>query len=96
MTLNLLESAQEDLLRGYLFYEGQRSGVGDYFVDALTAEIDSLVLYAGIHPIRNGHHRMLSSKFPFAIYYKISGDEVFVHAVLDCRQDPQSIEERLP
>lgn len=95
MTLNLLESAQEDLLRGFLFYEEQQAGVGDYFVDALTAEIDSLILYAGIHPIRNGHYRMLSSKFPFAIYYKTKADQVFVHAVLDCRLDPQSIEGRL-
>ena len=95
MTLNLLESAQEDLLRGYLFYEEQQPGIGDYFVDALLAEIDSLVLFAGIHPIRNGHHRMLCARFPFAVYYKRSNDEVVVHAVLDCRQDPQTIEDRL-
>jgi plasmid stabilization system protein ParE len=95
MTLKVLESAQEDLWRGYLFYEEQQPGVGDHFVDTIHAEIDSLVLYAGIHPIRNGHHRVLSSTFPFAIYYKLSNAVVTIHAVLDCRQDPRLIEDRL-
>jgi hypothetical protein len=30
----------------------------------------------------------LAKRFPFAIYYKINGDVVSVHAVLDCRKNP--------
>ena len=38
---------------------------------------------------------MLSRKFPFGIYYTVVGDEVRVHAVLDLRQNPKSIRQRM-
>lgn len=38
---------------------------------------------------------MLSKRFPYAIYYTVDEDLVSVYAVLDCRQDPRMIEDRL-
>lgn len=61
----------------------------------LSAEIDSLARYGGIHPMRSGHHRMLSARFPFAIYYRIERGELVVQAVLGCRRDPAWIRKRL-
>lgn len=79
-----------------MFYERQEAGVGDYFLDSLYADIDALALYAGIHPKPDGRlHRSLAGRFPFAIYYELTGDIATVIAVLDCRQDPASITERL-
>ena len=49
MRVKVLDSAHQDLLDGYWFYERQGVGLGDYFVDTLYGEIDSLALYAGIH-----------------------------------------------
>jgi hypothetical protein len=48
--LQIARSAETDLLEGYVFYERQQAGVGDYFLDSLCADIDALALYAGIHP----------------------------------------------
>lgn len=95
MKVRILESAREDLRKGYRFYEQQQEGVGDYFLDMLCAEIDSLALYGEIHAIRSGYHRMLSGRFPFAVYYRIERGEVVVRAVLDCRRDPAWIRNRL-
>lgn len=95
MKVRILESARRDLRQGYRFYEHQQDGVGDYFLDTLCAEIDSLTLYGGIHPIRFGFHRMLSAKFPYAVYYKIDGGDAVVRGVLDCRRDPAWIKRRL-
>jgi len=95
MKVRILESAREDLREGCRFYEQQQDGVGDYFLGMLSAEIDSLTVYGGIHPIRAGCHRMLSVRFPFAVYYRIERDEVVVRAVLDCRRDPTWIRKRL-
>ena len=61
----------------------------DYFLDSLFSDIDSLALYAGIHRKVFGHHRLLSKRFPYAIYYQTGGEGVVVHRVLDCRQDPR-------
>jgi len=41
-----------------------------------------------MHRIVLGHHRLLSKRFPFAVYYRATGDEVTVFAVLDCRRNP--------
>jgi hypothetical protein len=39
---------------------------------------------------------MLAKTFPFAIYYEIeSRDIILIHAVVDCRQNPKSIQQRL-
>ena len=95
MKVGVLESAWRDLREGHTFYEQQEEGVGHYFLDTLCAEIDSLTLYGGIHPVRLGYHRMLSAKFPYAIYYRIDHGDVVVRAVLDCRRDPTWIKEQL-
>lgn len=65
MKISVSRAAQEDLLVGFRFYEQQTEGVGGYFLDALFSDIDSLVLYAGIHPQLHGYYRMLSKRFPF-------------------------------
>ena len=57
---------------------------------AMTPDIDSLVLYAGIHRLIFGFHRALSKRFPFAIFYRFDRDKelVRVYRVLDLRRDP--------
>ena len=45
--------------------------MGDYFAAALAADIDSLILFAGIHPMEFGLHRALSKRFPFGVYYLV-------------------------
>jgi len=96
MNIRILDPAKQDLLDGYRFYEDQAEGVGRYFLDSLYSDIDSLKLYAGIHPKKfSGFHWMLSKRFPYAIHYDIEGDTATVFAVLDCRQDPKSIKSKL-
>jgi len=60
MKIHLLDEAEDDLVDGYTFYENQEPGVGAYFLDSLYSDIESLILYAGIHRERhNGYRRML-------------------------------------
>lgn len=95
MRIEILGEAQQDLIGGFRFYENQAAGLGDYFLDSLFSDIDSLHLYAGIHVLQFGYHRLLSKRFPFAIYYRVKAETIFVHAVLDCRRDPVRIQKRL-
>jgi hypothetical protein len=69
--------------------------LGSYFTSSLIADIDSLKLYAEIHRVVRGYHRMLSKRFPYAIYYKLEDDCAVVHAVLDCRRRPSWITRQL-
>jgi plasmid stabilization system protein ParE len=96
MKLRILDAASQDLVDGYGFYERQQVGLGDYFLDALFADIDSLMLYAGIHAVFFGSfYRLLAKRFPFAVFYRIEEDEVRVYAVLDCRRNPAWIRAHL-
>jgi len=95
MRIQILEEAEQDLIDGFRFYETQDHGLGDYFLDSLYSDIDSLHIYAGIHPKLFGYFRLLSHRFPFAIYYRMVNKIVRIHAVLDCRQNPERIEDRL-
>jgi len=90
MKVRILRPALEDLAAGRKFYDLQAAGVGGYFFDSLFAEIDSLVLYAGIHRVHFGYHRLLARRFPYAVYYRVNGNEAVVHRVLDCRRDPHA------
>lgn len=67
MRIDPHDSAEKDLLNGYDFHERQSKGLGDYFLESLFSDIDSLYLYAGIHAIHFGYHRLLSKRFPFAL-----------------------------
>lgn len=97
MKIRLLSSAVEDLHKGRLFYEKQGEGLGEYFFSSLFSDIDSLTLYGGIHPKVFGYHRMLSKRFPYAIYYRLEGKSVVVvWRVLDLRRNPTSIRRFLP
>jgi hypothetical protein len=49
MDIRLLDGAMEDLRNGWFFYERQSQGLGDRFLDAIEAEVQTLPLYAGIH-----------------------------------------------
>ena len=96
MNIRISSSAYRDLLEGHRFYEKQTKGIGLYFLDCLFSDIDSLIVHAGIHPVYfDKYHRLLSKRFPFAIYYRVEKKTVLIHAVLDCRKDPAWAREKL-
>jgi len=95
MRIEILDEAEKDLVDGFAFYERQSKGLGDYFLDSIFSDVESLHLYAGIHALHFGYHRLLANRFPFAIYYQIENDIVRVYAILDCRRNPAWIRDRL-
>ena len=83
-----IEEVKGDLDDGEEFYDSQEIGIGAYFRDCIISDIESLRLYAGVHEKHFGLHRMLSAKFPYAIYYDIQDDVAIIIAVLDMRRNP--------
>ena len=95
MKIRVLDEAEDDLHEGREFYERREPGIGGYFAASLAADLDSLQIFAGIHPVVLSYHRALSKRFPFAIYYRVEEGIVSVYAVLDLRRDPAWIRRRL-
>jgi hypothetical protein len=89
MRIKILRSAQNDLAAGRRFYEEKSQGIGDYFLDSLFSDIESLLINAGVHAIHFGkYQRLLSKRFPFAIYYRVEDKVIYFYAILDCRRSP--------
>ena len=91
----ILEEAVDDLNEGRSFYDVQEAGVGDYFWDCLIADIESLIIYAGVHRKKLGFYQMFAKRFPYAIYYEIIENIAYVVAILPMRRDPAWIAEQL-
>jgi len=45
MKVQILDEAQQDLVDGYRFYEGQVAGLGDYFLDSLLSKRFPFAVY---------------------------------------------------
>lgn len=95
MRIQLLADAEADLRRAAEFYEAQQQGLGPVFLDSVLADIELLKHNAGIHVRYFGFHRLLTRRFPYAVYYAIESEMIRVYAVLDCRQSPLATQYRL-
>ena len=95
MLVRILRRAKMDMIHARDFYDEQQMGLGSYFIDSLTAEIDALKWFAGIHPVYRGFYKLVARRFPYSVYYKVFEDVVKVYAVLDNRRSPLRNDRRL-
>lgn len=94
--IKITSDALEDLNEGYLFYEAQEDGLGEYFSDSLKSDIEGLKVTGGVHRLAfRDYRRALSRIFPYAIYYSMEGQTVTIWAVVDCRRNPEWISDHL-
>jgi hypothetical protein len=94
--IQISEDALEDLNNGYLFYQAQESGLGEYFAACLRADIEGLRISGGIHRlVYRDYHRLLSKVFPYGIFYTIEQECAVVWAIMDLRRSPVWIRQRL-
>jgi hypothetical protein len=49
----------------------------------------------GTLEFRERYRRLLIPKYPFGIFYVVETGRFVIHAIMDLRQDPKSIERRL-
>jgi len=95
MNIEVLPKAKIDLINGAKFYSRQSNDLGKYFLDTIWSDIESLHIYCGIHIKIKNYHKVLSKRFPYAIYYKYNKNTIYIYAVLDCRGNPEKATERL-
>jgi len=54
MKVRILPEAEADLARAADFYDAQAGGLGDYFIECLSGEIEALKVHAGVHERQHG------------------------------------------
>ena len=96
MNIRVLRSARRTVADGISFYERQETGLGAYFLCSIISDLRSLTIYAGTHQkYKNSYHRMVCKSFPYSIYYRKEGSDIYVYAILDDRRDPKWTKELL-
>jgi len=74
MKIRILPEAESDLARAAGFYDAQRDAAGDYFIACLASDIEALKIHAGVHERQHELLRSLSKRFPFGIFYELTGE----------------------
>jgi len=92
----VLLSALADIEAAREWYEAQRPGLGDRFLDAVDSAVDSVAAFPAAYPIeyRNAR-RFLLEGFPYSLYYRVEDDAVAVVACMHAVRDPARKRRRL-
>ncbi len=95
MRLIVRPDAEADIAAGYDWYEQQREGLGQEFLE----EISDAVAAIESEPLRfpvtfRGLRRALVRRFPYGIFFVIRGDTIIVVAAAHLARDPRRIHRR--
>lgn len=94
--LILLLQADQDIQTAFNRYEEFQDGRGEIFLRHLDAALALLRRHPEIGPSYSGQYRrMLIRDFPYGIFYTIQPKRIVVSAVVDLRQNPESIRKKL-
>lgn len=87
--------ADFDIAATIEWYEEERAGLGQEFLDELRATYDRLAdAPLQYQHLRSGIRRALLRRFPYAVYFVVEGDAVVVLAVLHVSRDPAEWQRR--
>lgn len=94
-TVRFDERAERDAEAAVEWYDGQRAGLGNEFLEALDETVASISQHPRMYPeIESNIRRALTNRFPYSVYYRPGDDEIVVLAVLHTRRAPDELEER--
>ena len=94
--LILLLQADHDIQAAFERYEDYQEGRGEVFMRQLDAVLTLLRQHPELAPVYAGpYRRMLIRDFPYGVFYQAQPARIVVAAIMDLRQDPQSIRGKL-
>ncbi|MEX0718898.1 MAG: type II toxin-antitoxin system RelE/ParE family toxin [Planctomycetaceae bacterium] len=87
--------AEQDLSDAWDWYDAQRDGLGDEFLECVEEALDGLrtmpQMYGKVfQELRRAHVR----RFPYGVFYRIDDQQVTVVAVYHARRDPGAWQQR--
>ena len=89
--------AEQDVAEAYAWYEDQRAGLGEDFLQRLEACLAAVQRSPELLPVAlEDYRRALVRRFPYAVFYEYGPGAVTVHAVLHTARDPDKWRRRLP
>ena len=87
--LEIKEEAVFDIKEAYLYYEEQRIGLGNRFLDILETYLERVQKYPEHYQIKRKPYReALIKDFPYLIIFEIEENKVIVYAIFNTWRNP--------
>ena len=82
--------AEDDLEAAFYWYEGQRPGLGNEFLDSLNATVVRIQSFPEYCPVyKRDTRRAILQRFPYLLFYRNLDDAILVVACLHPKLDPK-------
>jgi len=97
LPLRFHPEADFDVLSATMWYEEQRLGLGEQFLDQLSSLLVRVANMPFQFPAIDGPvRRALLRRFPYGVYFDPTGEQVKVLAILHLLRHPDTWKERRP
>ena len=93
----LSEEAEWDVYESYLWYEKQKEGLGEEFLEALDAAKQSIVSNPKTYRIRYKRkvRAFVVTRYPYLVIYVVNGNDIDVISVFNTHKHPQGWKKRV-
>jgi plasmid stabilization system protein ParE len=96
LPLIVTPEAEEDIAEARAWYNRQRAGLGDDFVDQVDAALDRICrIPKGATEVYPGVRRVVLRRFPYGAFYRVDEDQIAVLAVYHSKRDPRGWQSRM-
>ena len=90
VNLRLRPESEQDLADAAIWYEEQREGLGNQFLDEALSVFSVISETPLMFPtVHRNIRRALLHRFPFGVYYRVESDEIVVVAVMHGSRNPR-------
>jgi plasmid stabilization system protein ParE len=88
--------AQQELIHAAVWYDDRREGLGDEFIDAVSDLVADICRMPERFPVvHDDVQQAILRRFPFVVYFRLTGERVFVVSVFHASRDLESLWSRL-
>lgn len=82
---------REELNEAYDWYENQKTGLGDDFLDSIDEALNRICQMPESYPmVYRDVRRSVVHRFPYLVYYRIVSSRVIITAIFHSRRDLKS------
>ncbi len=93
--VHLRPEAEADIEDAATWYDRQRNGLGQEFLDDILVVVDTIAENPNIYPVVNKQtRRAVVRRFPFGIFYRVDEDSVVILAVMHGNRHPRRWKKR--
>jgi plasmid stabilization system protein ParE len=96
MNFVILESAENDVIEIWDYYEQQQEGLGERFLDEFERAADGIRRFPRMYEVVFGAIRLCPTrKFPYGIFYTVGKTTIVVHAIIHLHRSRRYWKSRL-